>query len=331
MKKIILSLLFLSTPISSSAHELPLKLNGRFNLEMEQTDSFREVHFKQHVRLDINTKRVEGWRGIAKIEAASRSSLAEMKELALQHRAKNDNRFIFGQTRQPFGLESEFNRQERLALSRTAIYRKLGAYSFVGRNTTFGYEVRNPFQSKTIHGFSIHSADAFNFSGVYQFQYHWENDTAIRFYNLIQATRRNISWSDSVTSTAHAIGFHHAPNHLRIDAEIIIGKDPLETEFHTVRGEPKNVIFSTAMFGGSYRLLKFQPFLIGSFIFHEISSIQDQTQEILFGTRYHVHSDLHFGLEMRLARSSGNFIDGTHPYQKPDSNTGITIAARYFF
>ncbi len=318
------ALLLLLPRVEPCFAKFDIDVGGRANLEFDTHDRFRETEFNKELVLDVETERRSGVKAVADIRMTVESRNVRLRELYLDYKNDAGNKFILGQAKKEFGLGWEFGMERRLALTRGLIYRKLGDLSYVGRDSTGAYRVGGKEPGDFTHTFSLHSSEGLNAAALYQLKRWLDEKSFWTTYTLLQTNQLSDSWS---TSWAQAVSFAAIRGAFRIEAELFFGKDYIETDYQSRRGDPRTVYFSALSFGGAWQKHELQPYFRGAMILHDLSDLGSHSFELTLGSRYYFHPRFYLGGEVVFVRSNeqGGSATGF------DSTSQALFVLRYFF
>jgi hypothetical protein len=329
LKKLLLaagvSLLLCTTPARAASDEPDFEFSGRFNLEWEAQNSFRDRDLEKEAVLGLETRRRDGWKGYVEARLSS-GDLFTLRELFLDYRPKanegsRERRLIIGQDKKRFGLEWDLSQEDRIALSRGAIYRKLAAFSFVGRDSQIAYRFSDLLSA------SIHTSDGLNAAALVRSELLGDGDEeSLVSSSLLQSDRIDRRWH---WTWAQALSYSRWKEGLRYQAEGFVGLDSLASDLAERQGDERAIHFAAltaaVALQGREERSGLAPFVRGSLILNNLGDLGEHTFEAALGARYYFIDRLHLGGEIIVVRGSSGGVS------QLGSATQGTVTLRYYF
>lgn len=301
-------------PLAHADEEI--RLEGRVGLELRVRDRIEEASFDREAELSLSTGRREGIKAVMELNATAESSGVDLEGLYLDYKppegSGSGKRWRLGQSRIRFGLDADQGTEKRLALGRSAVYRALQAFSYVGRDMSLALSFGGLEERSVVHEISLHGSSAFKAAAIYRMELGLGTSARIISTSLVQ---RKLVDGTGRYSGAQAFSYTDALGAARVEGELFAGSDPIESARLSAQGIAEGVYFAAVKVGSSWRLGKAEPFARASAVFHQVPRWGDREQEWTLGTRYFAQERFQLGIELGFVGSSSQGL----------------LAARYFF
>lgn len=327
--KLLICFLLLTVSTHVAFGKKDVEFSGRLNVEFQAKEAFRIAESEEEGVLQFKTKRYESTRAVLEMRGSTQSQNIFFREAFIDHKfKKSGDRIRIGRDKKRFGLEFERPMRDRIALVRGPIYRKMEAFAFVGRDLNFTYRWGDDEDySKDHFRLAYHSAGGVAHGLIF----HWRTGTEKFQYSqwtLLQASENGGQKVES--AWGHISSIWWESNKWRGSAEIVLGKDPLETVFQKNLGNSKNILFAGAKAEFSVFIGKWEPILQANFIMHDMDRPSFQTFQGLGGFRYYFTERFRLGLNIEYLTSAATF-GVTRFFEITDTQTNGLLTARFFF
>ncbi|MGE0173738.1 MAG: hypothetical protein AB7T49_13155 [Oligoflexales bacterium] len=300
-----------------------IDMEGRVRVQVE-SNALKKGNMRYEGKIDIESKRREGTKGVLTLKARSKDSTNLFLEEAYVDHRFAPGKLQLGQIKKQFGLEYELSEKKRFTIERSPIYQKLQPFAYVGFEPAVRYE-HLPSEPG-----ELSYATTFGYSGSQEpyaiFYLHPNtNDTQYAAWTLLQGDRLNNA-TQLVGAFMFSVWNHEKPQ--SFEMESIVGLDPFETAVERdISG--RKVVFSGLKisygpwFATGGDTLNTQAVAQVSHIMHDMKTPEYATSQLLLGINRHINEHFLVAADIELIAKNSRQVISERNYD--DSNIKVQV------
>lgn len=301
-----------------------IKFEGEVSSGVEIVE-FKNGQSKTEAELKLETERTDGLKAALEFEVSNSDKDVRLEEIYIDKKMESGSKVILGVTKKILGLEYERSNKKRLPISRTLIYRKLETFAFVGKETTIRYE--SDTTGETLFTVSAGYAASLDYNLMGLVKTDIGQNLSLLWTGLVQSDKitngRQMVWATTFSLLLDS------DSHL-MEAELVGGQDPFESDFEKTFGEGRKVIFAGVKLLYGLKLGdqgRYQPFVSYSNVRHDLDFIRYYSDEYLVGLEYKATKMFSVAGNLNLV-STNSRIDHDRRYWN-DSSVALNAKLRF--
>lgn len=277
------------------------------------------------VEIRLKTRRVDGVRAVAKIEARYFRDSVELEDGYLDYRLSDRLKIQLGLNKKRLGLEYEQSRRERVAPERSEVYQKLEVLGIVGRQLNLRVVGQPRPDVEVAAAVGTNGSRDVN-ATVHARRSH--GPLGYGAWGLVEAHRVDKGY---ILVWAQVASVWLMNQRSRVVLEVLAGVDSERTSLTRMVGTTRRTHFAAPKlelarrFGVAHRVAV-EPFVQAAWIVHDVGDTGDNTVQVVGGLNTHVR-----GIVLAVTATFLNEADRADPTRRVTRWPNVYVEAKHHF